>query len=103
MNQRGIVTRALAALGFEVIFWNENPNAPGVDCWAQRPGKRPVSVEVKLLKRRNGSLICEPVSDPRKQDDLVAIIVNENYAIVEPMKDHLKCCAPKGTRSFPFL
>lgn len=101
IDQRRAVAQALSALGFNIIHWNENPNTPGVDCWAQREGKSPVSIEVKLLLKRSGCWSCDAVSGPRRNDDLVAIIFNESYVLIEPMSQHLKCCAPKGTRSFP--
>lgn len=58
-----------------------------------------MSVEVKRARRKkNNSAEVDPVSNPRKNDDLIAIIINDKYVLIEPMEHHLKACSSKGTR-----
>lgn len=103
-TQKEIVTREFAALGFSVLHWNDHPSNNGVDCWVQKNKGRPLSVEVKLLrKQKSGMVQCDPVSKGRASDDLIAIIMNTEYVLIEPMRDHLKACSPKGTRQFTLL
>lgn len=101
---RPILEREFAALGFSIIFFNEKPESNGPDLWVIKKGKRPLSVEIKMLrKQQNGMHQVDPVSESRKSDDLIAIIFNSEYVLIEPMSDHLKCCSPKGTRQFTLM
>lgn len=99
MDEREQVTTAINQMGYRVIFWNEPKNANGPDCVIQKDGGRPMTLEVKKLWRKAGSWSCSPVSPPRRQDDWIAIIFPTGYVLLEPMRDHLKCCAPTGARS----
>jgi hypothetical protein len=91
-------------LGFEIIHFNGMPQRNGVDMWVKKKGRRPMSVEIKKLRRNtNRSYQVDPVLPLRLNDDLIAIILNDSYVLVEPMKDHLKACSPKGTRQFTIL
>ena len=100
-QQKDLIERGFAALGFSVVFWNSKPSANGQDCFVQKWGKRPMSVEVKKVRKlSNGTSQCEPVSNDRKKDDLIAIILNREYVFIDSMENHLKCCSPKGTRQF---
>ena len=103
-DQKFIVEQEFSALGMPVIFWNEKNNANGVDCWVKNKDGKPLSVEVKLCKKKvNGALQVDPVNGHRRKDDLIAIIVNSEYVLIEPMKDHLKLCSPKGTRNLTLM
>jgi hypothetical protein len=91
-------------LEYKVIYYNEKPSANGVDCWVSKNNGRPKSVEIKKSRKlKNGMVQIDPVSLPRKNDDLIAIIINQNYVLIEPMADHLKCCSTKGTRQMTLL
>lgn len=91
-------------IGFDVIFYNDKPSANGVDCWVKSINKKPLSVEIKKArKQKNGCFQVDPVSKPRLNDDLIAIIINEDYVLIESMEDHKKCCSQKGTRQMTIL
>jgi len=101
---RDLVTREFAALGFSMLHFNDKPNANGPDCWVHKEGKRPLSVEIKRARRmKNKTLQVECIHKSRASDDLIAIIFNTEYVLIEPMKDHLKSCSPKGTRQFTIM
>ena len=95
-----LIKTAFSTIGFNLIYFNETPQANGVDCWVKSTKGRPMSVEIKKLRKnsKTGAISVEPVSRNRKADDFIAIIFNKNYVLIEPMKDHLKCCGPKGYR-----
>ena len=57
-------------------------------------------VEVKKARPCKRSMAVHPVEDNRIVDDLIAIVFPSGYVLIEPMKDHLKCCAESGSRSF---
>ena len=99
--QRQVITKAFNDLHFRVIFWNSHPNANGVDCYVQKPNEKPMSVEIKTVKlnKTTKALSVEPVSEHRKQDDFIAIIINKNYVLIEPMEQHLRCCGDAGYRA----
>lgn len=104
IDQKTCISKSFEALGFSVLYWNDKPSANGVDCWVQKNNGRPLSVEVKLIREHSaGSMRCDPVSKARTNDDLIAIIVNPAYVLIEPMKDHLKACSPKGTRQLTLI
>lgn len=93
-----------AALGFEIIHFGESKNANGPDMWVRKTGGRPMSVEVKkVTKKPNGQVATDPVGTPRRNDDLIAIICTPQYVLIEPMRDHLKACGPKGHRALTTL
>lgn len=99
-----LIKREFAALGLSVIHYNNKPNANGTDCWVKRAKGRPLSVEIKYLRKtKNGGWQVDPVSPSRIGDDLIAIIMNTEYVLIEPMKDHLISCGPKGYRHFSLL
>jgi len=64
-------------------------------------------VEKKLAKekvnKKTKSISVEPISTPRLNDDLVAIIINSNYVLIESMKDHLLCCSESGYRPMTII
>ena len=104
MELKELIEREFSALGFNLIYFNTPPSANGVDCWVQKSGKRPLSVEIKAVrKQKKGIFQTDPVSKCRKNDDLIAIVINPEYVLIEAMQDHLKCCSPKGTRQFTLL
>lgn len=104
-EQEAVIRREFAALGFGVIYWNDIPNSNGVDCYVQKGHRRPLSVEIKTLKKNKKTLAIsvEPIGKDRQGDDLIAIIINEEFVLIEPMSHHLKCCGPKGHRSMSML
>lgn len=99
-----IIEREFAALGFKIIHFNSPKEANGVDCWVQKRDKKPLSVEIKKLrKKQDNTYQVEPVCKNRRDDDLIAIIMNSEYVLIEPMKDHLKNCSKQGTRNFTLM
>ncbi len=104
-NEKKLITDVFENLGFSVIHFNNYKNANGVDLWVQRPGHRPLSVEIKKVRKYiDGSSQVDAVSKPRRKDDIIAIIFNKKYVLIEPMKDHLRNCSKiKGTRQFTIL
>lgn len=99
-----LLKKTFASLGFDIIHYNKPKSANGVDLWIQRKGKRPLSVEIKKARRHSkGMFTVDPVQKNRQTDDLIAIIMNSQYVLVESMSDHLKCCSPKGTRQFTLI
>lgn len=103
-NQKEIIEREFAALGFSLIYWNDKPNANGIDCFVQKRSARPLSVEIKTLRKntRTRAMSVEPVGN-QSRCDLIAIIINTEYVLIEPMEQHLKCCGPKGWRPLTML
>ena len=79
-----IIEKAFKNIGFDIIHFNEKPNANGVDCWVKKTTDRPLSVEIKKIKfnSKTKDLSIDPVSNPRRTDDLIAIIVNPNYVLI---------------------
>lgn len=103
-DAKEILEREFACLSFSVIFFNSKPNSNGPDMWVKSTKGSPKSVEVKSVKRlKNGTYQVDPVSKERQSDDLIAILFNTEYVLIEPMKDHLKCCSKKGTRQFTVM
>ncbi len=104
-DQKYLIERKFLDLDFNVIYWNEKPNANGVDCYVQKDhesiNKKPLSVEIKMIKKnpKTGALYVEPIGKKRIKDDLIAIIINSEYVLIEPMSHHLLCCGPKGFRA----
>lgn len=93
-----------AALGFEIIHYGSHASVNGPDLWVKKAGGRPLSVEVKsAIKKQKNLFQTEPVSKQRLSDDLIAIICNPQYVIIEPLKDHLKCCGPSGYRQLTLV
>jgi len=90
------VSSAFKKLGLKCIgFGHKNKNGP--DCYAVGTNVS-YKVEIKNAKKMiNGALQVFPVEKNRKNDDLIAIVIND-YVLIEPMKDHLKLCSNKGYR-----
>jgi hypothetical protein len=57
-------------------------------------------VEIKKARPIKRSMAVHAVEEGRIHDDLIAIVFPSGYVLIEPMKDHLKCCAESGSRSF---
>ena len=59
-----------------------------------------LSVEIKKASSANGRAVLRilPVEKNRQNDDLIAIVLPNKYVLIEPMKDHLKCCNNQGYR-----
>lgn len=97
------VVSALRKLGYRAIL-QKKINANGTDIVAVS-GDRVLRVEVKRAtqaSKRWHSLRVKPVSSPRRNDDLIAIIMPSGYVLIEPMADHLRCCNKYGSRCFTF-
>lgn len=103
-DAKDILIREFAALGFDVLFFNEKPSANGPDMWVRKNKGPPLSVEVKKIReQQKGMWQVDPVSKDRQSDDLISIVFNSEYVLIEPMQDHLKCCSQKGTRQFTIM
>ena len=107
MNQtdlKTLIETEFSALGFHVIYWNEKPNSNGPDCWVQKNKQRPLSVEIKTVKKKaNKAYQVDPVSKPRMGDDIVAIVLNTEYVLIQPLREHLALCSKGGTRNLTIL
>lgn len=102
-EERDLLTEYFSFIGFNILHFNLPKESNGVDLWVRKNG-RPLSVEVKKVrKQKNGCFQVDPVCKNRKNDDLIAIIVGSDYVLIEPMKDHLSACSPKGTRQFTWI
>lgn len=105
MNQhdKDLLTEFFSFLGFTILHFNLPKQANGVDMWVRKDG-RPLSVEIKKVRRSKfGIAASDPVSKRRQSDDLIAIIVSSDYVLIESMRDHLRVCSPKGTRQFTWV
>lgn len=101
---KDLIVQEFAALGFSVIHWNDKPNENGVDCWVKKPHQRPLAVEIKKARRLKLKQVqVDPISKQRQQDDLIAVICNSEYVLIEPMSDYLKCCSKRGTRNLTLM
>ena len=99
-----LLKRSFRKLGFKIIYSNIGPSVNGVDLWVTGKNTRPLSVEVKKVRRlQNGCYQVDPVSKPRQMDDLIAIVINKNYLIIEEMNHHIRSCGPRGVRTFTTL
>lgn len=101
---KDLLESEFAALGFNFLYYNKKPSANGVDLWVKKNAGRPLSVEIKKVRKlKNGTYQCDSVQKNRINDDLIAIIINSEYVLIEPMKHHLNTCSPRGTRQFTLL
>jgi len=57
-------------------------------------------LEIKRARKAKRSMQVRPVEELRKHDDLIAIEFPSGYVLIEPMQDHLRNCAPSGSRNF---
>ncbi len=97
------IENAFISLGFSFHYLPENKNANGPDLWVEPKKGRPLSVEIKHSRvLKNGTIQVPPVSPMRRNDDLIAIVIND-YVLIEPMKDHLKSCSPNRTRQLTLM
>lgn len=95
-----LVERTFRRMGFKCLP-KQHKNANGPDLVITK-GACSYTVEIKNLKiTERGSLQVPPISIPRKNDDLIAIIISREYALIESMKDHLRLCTEKGYRTLP--
>jgi len=85
-------------MGYEILA-EAKKTANGPDLHIRRNGII-FRVEVKKGRRVKRSVQVHPVEKDRRADDLICIEFPSGYILVEPMKDHLKCCALSGSRSF---
>lgn len=89
---------ALKTMGYEILA-EAKKTANGPDLHVKR-GSVILRVEVKKARKVRNSMAVHPVEKERRSDDLVSIEFPSGYVLVEPMQDHLKSCAPSGSRSF---
>lgn len=95
-----LIKREFAALGFDAFAFNKTETTSGPDCWVRKSkDARPFSVELKVARRQGNRIRVDRVERERQHDDFIAIILNNEYVLIEPMADHLKLCSQKGTRS----
>lgn len=90
--------RALEAMGYKILT-KAKKTASGPDLHVQKDDII-FRVEVKKARLIKRSMAIHPVEPARENDDLIAIEFPSGYVLIEPMKDHLKCCAACGSRSF---
>lgn len=97
-EQYSFVISTLKKLGYKTTL-PRNKNCNGVDLFAIKKDYV-LSVEVKqAISRINGSVLrVRKVETNRMNDDLIAIILPCGYVLIEPMRDHLKCCNKQGDR-----
>jgi hypothetical protein len=99
-----LITSEFLKLGFNVLHVNKPKSANGVDLWVQKPGGRPISVEIKKSRKdKSGTYKIDPVHINRRSDDLIAVFIGEQYVLIEPMSDHIKCCSKTGVRMLTIL
>lgn len=93
-----LVSKALRKMGFKPLEPN-HINANGVDIFAVK-NNRAFSIEIKKARypKKGIAVQVDPVLKNRRNDDLIAIVLPSGYVLVEPMKQHLKLCGPKGYR-----
>jgi hypothetical protein len=105
IDTQDLLKREFGKLGFSILFVNRPPSANGVDLWVQKEGRRPMSVEIKRARkdRKTKAFKVDPVQRLRTKDDLIAIIINKDYVLIESMEDHLKCCSKTGVRALTTL
>lgn len=97
-----LTVKTFRKLGFKPLK-TKPANANGPDLFVIK-NDRAFSVEIKpTRKTRRGSLQVPPVEKNRRGDDLIAIVLPSGYVLVEPMRDHLKSCTPKGYRTLTEL
>lgn len=92
------VSKALENMGYKILSVAKQ-TANGPDMHVIRNGVV-LRVEIKKARIMKRSMAIHPVEPARLNDDLIAIEFPSGYVLVEPMKDHLKSCAPSGSRSF---
>ena len=85
-------------MGYKILSVAKG-TANGPDMHVQKEGMV-LRVEIKKARYIKRSSSVHPVEPLRVHDDLIAIEFPSGYVLIEPMKDHLKSCSEKGTRSF---
>ena len=93
-----VIQDAFIKMGYKILTV-ANKTANGPDMHVQKEGIV-LRVEMKKARYIKRSSSVHPVESLRKNDDLIAIEFPSKYVLIEPMKDHLKACSEKGTRSF---
>lgn len=92
------VIKALEKMGYKILT-KAKKTANGPDLHIQKDDII-FRVEVKKARVVKRSMAIHPVEPARQHDDLIAIKFPSGYVLIEPMKDHLRVCAPNGSRSF---
>lgn len=91
----------LDKLGYQILSSAGKHNI-GPDIWLLKNNK-PYSMEIKKARMTaKKSIQVPPVEKNRLNDDFIAIIHPSGYVLIEEMKQHLKCCAPSGSRTLKF-
>jgi Holliday junction resolvase-like predicted endonuclease len=89
-----LVIKALKKMGFKTTK-PRHKNANGSDLFAIKDNYV-LSVEVKKATKIKNVFRTRRVT--RTHDDLIAIVFPFDYVLIEPMRDHLKCCNKGGDR-----
>jgi Holliday junction resolvase len=92
------VVKTLQFMGYKTTK-PRHINCNGVDIFAIKEDYV-LSVEIKKAVQPKGNNVfrVRKVEINRQSDDLIAIAFPNGYVLVEPMKDHLKCCNKQGDR-----
>lgn len=93
------VIKTLKKMGYKTTH-PRSSTSNGVDLFAIKKDYA-LSVEVKKAtypNKKANVLRVRAVEKKRLSDDLIAIVLPNNYVLIEPMRDHLKCCSKDGTR-----
>ncbi len=90
--------KTLEKMGYKILT-HAKKTASGPDLHVQKDNII-FRVEVKKARVIKRSMAIHPVEPAREHDDMIAIEFPSGYVLIEPMKDHLKCCAESGSRSF---
>lgn len=94
---REIVAKKLESLGYRVLGLSKKETENGVDLFAVKDEVF-FSIEVKRAGEHNDSIRVPKVSHNRKNDDILAVVLDMKYVFFFEMKEHLSLCAKDGTR-----
>lgn len=103
LEQYELVSKVLSLMGYKTTKPKKH-TANGVDMFAIKGEEYVLSVEIKMACPfgKGKILRVKGVTDNRVNDDLIAIVFPSRYVLIEPMKDHLKCCSKYRERTFNF-
>ena len=92
-----VVSKTLKRMGYKTTKPRKE-TASGSDIFAIK-NDYVLSVEIKnAIKASKTRNVLRVRAVSRVNDDLIAIVLPNDYVLVEPMRDHLKCCGKNGER-----